>query len=479
MSLVAGVLVDDAIVEIENIVRHMRMGKSAYQASIDAADEIGLAVLATTMSIVAVFLPVALMPGISGQFFKAFGFTVVVSVLMSLLVARMITPLVAAYFLRSHGVQPHAACKWMDVYLKALKWSLDSTKAVAFKAGLRKVPGKFLYYCIGAILLLVVIGAFLGGTGAAFAALGKLGLATWQTFLLAQVAGAALAYGVGKLIGLIVRVIGGGFGGWHAYVTGRWDARLRDHRMAMVGAGIATLVLTIVLFMTLSMTFQPPLNLDFSRGHRDPAARSDAQADRGGADRVAEIVKKDPDVERVFERVRVGTGDVNIVLKKDREKTSTEFERNTDPGASGDRRRASQFPEPERRRARRQRARHHALSGRRRPRASCSRSPTRSPTRWQTIPGLRAPRVGGDLVRPGDRDQAALRPRRRSRRDHRRAEPDDPHRDARRHRAEQRQILAGRPPGADHRVAVGECAARHLRRSRICRCRRRAAARCR
>ncbi|MDP9415712.1 MAG: efflux RND transporter permease subunit, partial [Pseudomonadota bacterium] len=75
LSLVAGVLVDDAIVEIENIVRHMRMGKSAYQASIDAADEIGLAVLATTMAIVAVFLPVALMPGISGQFFKNFGFT--------------------------------------------------------------------------------------------------------------------------------------------------------------------------------------------------------------------------------------------------------------------------------------------------------------------------------------------------------------------------------------------------------------------
>ena len=93
MGLVAGVLVDDAIVEIENIVRHMRMGKSGYQASLDAADEIGLAVLATTMAIVAVFLPVALMPGIAGQYFKAFGFTVVLSVLMSLLVARMITPL--------------------------------------------------------------------------------------------------------------------------------------------------------------------------------------------------------------------------------------------------------------------------------------------------------------------------------------------------------------------------------------------------
>ncbi|MGI8931836.1 MAG: efflux RND transporter permease subunit, partial [Sphingomicrobium sp.] len=111
MSLVAGVLVDDAIVEIENIVRHMRMGKSAYQASMDAADEIGLAVVATTMAIVAVFLPVALMPGISGQFFKSFGYTVVIAVLMSLFVARMITPLIAAYFLKAHGVQPHAAGK--------------------------------------------------------------------------------------------------------------------------------------------------------------------------------------------------------------------------------------------------------------------------------------------------------------------------------------------------------------------------------
>src|SRR3546814_4571346 len=78
LSLVAGVLVDDAIVEIENIVRHMRMGKSAYQASIDAADEIGLAVPATTMSIVAVFLPVGLMPGVSGQVFKNFGLSVVI-----------------------------------------------------------------------------------------------------------------------------------------------------------------------------------------------------------------------------------------------------------------------------------------------------------------------------------------------------------------------------------------------------------------
>ena len=124
LSLVAGVLVDDAIVEIENIVRHMRMGKSAYQASIDAADEIGLAVLATTMAIVAVFLPVGLMPGISGQFFKNFGLTVVASVLMSLAVARLITPMLAAYFLKAHGEASHGEGWLMDRYMAILKWTL-------------------------------------------------------------------------------------------------------------------------------------------------------------------------------------------------------------------------------------------------------------------------------------------------------------------------------------------------------------------
>jgi multidrug efflux pump subunit AcrB len=124
LGLVAGVLVDDAIVEIENIVRHMRMGKSAYQASIDAADEIGLAVVATTFSIVAVFLPVALMPGVAGQFFKNFGFTVVGSVLMSLAVARMVTPMIAAYFLKADGMTEHGEAGWINRYMKILRWSL-------------------------------------------------------------------------------------------------------------------------------------------------------------------------------------------------------------------------------------------------------------------------------------------------------------------------------------------------------------------
>jgi multidrug efflux pump subunit AcrB len=124
LSLVAGILVDDAIVEIENIVRHMKMGKTAYQASMDAADEIGLAVVATTMAIVAVFAPVSFMPGIAGQFFKQFGLTVAVAVLMSLLVARLITPMIAAYFLKADGIKEHGGGPVMERYIDLLKWSL-------------------------------------------------------------------------------------------------------------------------------------------------------------------------------------------------------------------------------------------------------------------------------------------------------------------------------------------------------------------
>ena len=119
----AGVLVDDAIVEIENIVRHMRMGKSCYQAAIDAADEIGLAVVATSFTIIAVFLPVSFMGGISGQFFKQFGLTIASAVFISLMVARLITPVLAAYALSSDSVAVHQSDgPIMTRYLAALRW---------------------------------------------------------------------------------------------------------------------------------------------------------------------------------------------------------------------------------------------------------------------------------------------------------------------------------------------------------------------
>src|SRR5580658_4850384 len=123
LSLVAGVLVDDAIVEIENIVRHMRMGKSGYQAALDAADQIGLAVVATSATIIAVFLPVSFMGGLTGQYFIQFGLTVGAAVFFSLLVARLITPVLAAYTLKAGAIAPHTDGPIMSWYQGVLRWA--------------------------------------------------------------------------------------------------------------------------------------------------------------------------------------------------------------------------------------------------------------------------------------------------------------------------------------------------------------------
>ncbi len=122
--LTTGILVDDAIVEIENIVRHIRMGKSPYQASLEAADEIGLAVIAISLTIVAVFVPASFMQSIPGQFFKQFGLTVSIQVLFSLLCARLITPMLAAYFLQPHQHEEKADGPVMRRYGQLVTWSV-------------------------------------------------------------------------------------------------------------------------------------------------------------------------------------------------------------------------------------------------------------------------------------------------------------------------------------------------------------------
>jgi multidrug efflux pump subunit AcrB len=130
LSVVVGILVDDAIVEIENIVRHLRMGKSPMQAAIDAADEIGMAVIATSLTLAAVFVPVAFMPGIAGKFFYQFGWTAATAVLFSLLVARLLTPMMAAYRLKAHPERDGDTAlmawylKWADRALRYRWWTL-------------------------------------------------------------------------------------------------------------------------------------------------------------------------------------------------------------------------------------------------------------------------------------------------------------------------------------------------------------------
>ena len=228
LGLVAGVLVDDAIVEIENIVRHMRMGKSAYQASIDAADEIGLAVVATTFSIVAVFLPVGLMPGVAGQFFKNFGLTVVASVLMSLAVARMITPMIAAYFLKSDGMAEHGEASWIDRYMKILRWSLG-------------------------------------------------------------------------------------------------------HRRWMMGIGAAALALTVALLVVLPKQFFPDGDTDFSRVRIEMVPGTTLERTREIASEAAAIIEKQPEVETALQSLREGGASIFITLKKDRARTSQQFEEDLTP----------------------------------------------------------------------------------------------------------------------------------------------------
>jgi len=224
LSLVAGVLVDDAIVEIENIVRHMRMGKSAYQAAIDAADEIGLAVVGTTFSIVAVFFPVGLMPGISGEFFKNFGFTVVVAVLISLAVARLITPMLAAYFLKAHGPAKHGESWLMDRYMMLLGWTLR-------------------------------------------------------------------------------------------------------HRWVTIVGGVVSLVLTVFAFGAMPQTFFPDQDRDQSSVSIEMVPGTTEEQTGAVARQVEAVLRRQPDVESVFSRIRVGSASVNVTLKEERSRTSIEFER--------------------------------------------------------------------------------------------------------------------------------------------------------
>lgn len=250
LGLVAGVLVDDAIVEIENIVRHMRMGKTAYQAAIDAADEIGLAVVATTFSIVAVFFPVALMPGVSGQFFKNFGLTVVISVLFSLLVARMITPMIAAYFLKAHGEAEHGGGRWMDQYMKILGWSLDTSKAQAYRA--RHPRRRFL-------------------------------------------------------------------------------ARLRDHRVWMMGIGFGALLLTLVMFAVIPAQFFPDTDSDSSTVNIEMVPGTTLEQSERKVSQVVSLLASQQEVESQLASVREARGNIYVNLRKDRVRTSLDFERELTP----------------------------------------------------------------------------------------------------------------------------------------------------
>ena len=294
LSLVAGVLVDDAIVEIENIVRHMRMGKTPYQAAMEAADEIGLAVVATTMAIVAVFLPVALMPGISGQFFKNFGGTVVVSVLLSLAVARLITPMLAAHFLKDHGEAAHGDSAWIRWYMKLLNWTLANR---------------------------------------------------WKT----------------------------------------------------MGFGALALVATVIGYATLPVTFQPSTDTDYSQVRIELPPGTTLAQNEAVAEKVSAILRASPSVAAAFADVNIGESNIYVTLRKDRPTTSVEFERAMSP----------KLQEIADARVTFQSQNGGGPGGREMSTMLAGDDPLKLETaalavvkEMKTLPGLRQPRIEGDLQRP-------------------------------------------------------------------------------
>ena len=147
LSLVIGILVDDAIVEVENIVRHLRMGKTPYQAAMEAADEIGLAVVATTFTLIAVFLPTAFMSGIPGKFFKQFGWTASFAIFASLVVARVLTPMMSAYLLKPNRTQAVDG-PIMHNYLRLSKWCLRNRLITVIAA---------ILFLVGSIMLIPLL----------------------------------------------------------------------------------------------------------------------------------------------------------------------------------------------------------------------------------------------------------------------------------------------------------------------------------
>ncbi len=346
LGLVAGVLVDDAIVEIENIVRHMRMGKSAYQASIDAADEIGLPVVATTFCIVAVFLPVGLMPGISGQFFKNFGLTVVASVLMSLAVARMITPMVAAYFLKAKGVASHGEGPMMDRYMRVLRWSLDTTAFTALRNKTGKVGTRWFYHPLalisGYIFLLVILPLIIGAIGSIFAggeqAAPAMAEQAEQASLLPSTTQLLLllvpAYLVGGLINMGIGLVVGRANGFSSHFTQRsrfLAARFLDHRVWMMLVGVAALGLTVIIAGSTPQQFFPDNDSDFSRVSISMVPGTTLEQTEAVVDRISERLSQEQEVALALGIANEGSGRISLVLADDRVRTSMDFERELTP----------------------------------------------------------------------------------------------------------------------------------------------------
>jgi multidrug efflux pump subunit AcrB len=289
------------------------------------------------------------MPGISGQFFQNFGLTVVVAVLMSLAVARMVTPLMAAYFLSAKGAGAHGEGPMMDRYMAVLGWTLDRGKMRNRRAGTEPPKHRWLYV----FSLLFVTLALLAVTGAAMfmthGALSELGVPetiarsvtddtnstlytavskVFEVVLLLLVSGIAFVAGWAllKVIELFGRA-GGSASNFLRYLT----ARFYDHRIWMLGVGWFSLLVTILLFGQIPGQFQPTIDDENSTVEIEMVPGTTLESTKVVSDRVDALIREQPEVERTLQRIRVGNSTIFIKLKDDRERTSIEFERELAP----------------------------------------------------------------------------------------------------------------------------------------------------
>jgi len=287
LSLTIGILVDDAIVEIENIVRHMNEGKPPFEAALEAADEIGLAVVATTATIIAVFAPVGFMPGVVGQFFKSFALAACVSVFFSLVVARTLTPLMGAYILRSYK-EKHGEPFWMKGYLSILKALL--TKRIA------------LLNTHIALWLMVLL---FGGLGLFF---------IFKPLIDIINSGAPkdwVAVGVNCFIGLILALIGWFFFGQ----INKKPAENLQLRWLVLTAGIGFFAGSIMIASILPGEFIPvgDSGRSFMSIERPPGTRMD-ETDSVVIDIMSEL-KSRPEVKSVYASMGLRTANIVINLK--------------------------------------------------------------------------------------------------------------------------------------------------------------------
>jgi multidrug efflux pump subunit AcrB len=354
LSLTIGILVDDAIVEIENIVRHIREGKKPFEAAIEAADEIGLAVVATTATIIAVFAPVGFMPGVVGQFFKSFALAACVSVFFSLVVARTLTPLMGAYLMRATPEKEHKDPFWMEGYLKVLHWALSAdmhwrgvflslgfgfggilaltgglemlasggTKSLIPTAiGLIVLVACFVFsimfgrnqvkagQCLGPIALGIAALTLMMAIGPFFAPNAKIELSSFIAPVIILVIGGALAFGFFKLM----------LKHGHCLLKMRWG---------VLGLGIGFFILSIFIAGKLPSEFIPVG--DQGRSFMSVEVPPGAQLDDTDTVVTAMLneIKKRPEVKSVYATIgmRRASAVINLVPRYNRKLTQQELE---------------------------------------------------------------------------------------------------------------------------------------------------------